>query len=107
MVERRKYHRYEVSHRVIYRDPSQAYKLRREGETETVDVSRGGVRIKLNNLITQGKILKLKIYNASHNEPVDVNARVVWVKKATSDSFVLGLAFTNIGWIESDKLFKP
>lgn len=107
MGERRKYQRYKVSHRVTYRDSSQAYKLRREGESETVDVSRGGVRIKLNNLITKGKILNLKIYNASYNEPVNVDAKVVWVKEAAGDSFVLGLAFTNIGWIESDRLFKP
>lgn len=107
MVERRKYQRYKVSHRVIYRDSSEAYRLRSEGETETLDVSRGGVQIKLNSLISEGKILNLKIYNASYKEPVNVDARVVWVKETTANSFMLGLAFTNIGWIESDKLFNP
>lgn len=107
MVERRKYPRYKFTHRVVYSDVSKTYKVRSEGKTRTEDVSRGGVRMKLNDVIDAGKTLSMRIYNSLHEDPVDAEARVVWSKKMPGDSAAAGLAFTRIGWVESDKLFKP
>ena len=107
MEDRRKYPRYDVSHSVMYCDAARDPELRNEGETTTEDVSRGGIRVKINRLIEDGKILNLKIHNSSYTEPIDADARVVWVKKTLDDMVLLGLSFTRIGWIESDKLLTP
>ena len=104
MEDRRKYRRYDVSYPVNYCDIAIDPELRSEGETTTEDVSRGGVRVKVKQLIESGKVLNLKIHNVSYTKPVDADARVVWVQKTLDEVVLLGLSFTRIGWIESDKL---
>ena len=107
MNERRKYPRYDVSHPVVYRDVLGQSDPTSEGETRTEDVSRGGVSMKINRLVEDGSVLNLKIHNTSYKKPVDADARVVWIKKTIDDVTLLGLSFTRIGWIESDKLLTP
>ncbi|MBU0570968.1 MAG: PilZ domain-containing protein [Candidatus Omnitrophica bacterium] len=107
MQERRKYPRYDVSHPVSYCDVARDPERKSEEETKTEDVSRGGIRVKINRIIEDGRILNLKVRNSSYPEPVDADARVVWVEKTLDDEVLLGLSFTRIGWIESDKLLTP
>jgi len=105
--ERRKYPRYDVSHSVVYRDLLGQSEPTSEDETRTEDVSRGGISMRMNRLVEDGSILNLKIQNASYKKPIDADARVVWIKKTMDNATLLGLSFTRIGWIESDKLLTP
>ena len=106
-MERRKYQRYKLAHKVKYSPLSTNPESSDQGNTQTEDVSRGGVRIRCKNAMDVGKVVNLKIYNSSHKKPIDADARVVWCRKESGDSAVMGLNFTRIGWVESDKLFKP
>ena len=107
MVERRKYPRFKISHMLKYSDAERDSSLRNEGVTRTVDVSRGGLRITRESTIPIGKILNLKIYTSPGAEPVEATGRVVWVRKVHDNSFLMGVSFTKIGWVETDKLFMP
>jgi len=107
MVERRKYPRFKIAHDVCFGDASVVSKIRSEGRTQTEDVSRGGVRMKINAPVESGKVLSLKIYNKSYADPINADATVIWAKKLMNNTSMLGLSFVRIGWIESDKLFTP
>jgi len=107
MKERRRYPRFSFSHKVIYSDALNTYELKSDSRTITENVSRGGIRIRLGKVIEKGKIVNLKIYNSSYNEPVDADAKVVWTRKSVDEVMEAGLNFVRIGWVESDRLFKP
>jgi len=107
MEERRKYPRFKLSHPVLYGSTAEKTESYLENTTRTEDVSRGGVRMKISPLIENGKVLTMKIHNPSCDESVEVVARVVWKRGELDDSTLAGLAFTRIGWIESDKLLRP
>jgi len=104
MEDRRKYPRYDLSHKGICDDMSQA--VLDEG-FETENVSRGGLRIKHKALIPEGRIFCVKIYNPIYDTPLDASARVIWSRKTEDGTVISGLAFTRVGWIECDKLFVP
>lgn len=105
MEERRKYMRLSINYKVNYSRLSENGEMIDEGEAQTEDISKSGVRLKISKFIDEGVILNLKIYNTFHEKPIDCSGRIVWMKKMTDNYFVYGLDFTRIGWIESDKLF--
>ncbi len=105
MEERRKYPRYKLSHKVVYNRVSKTSGTESDGSAQTEDVSRGGMKIRVNDLIGKEGILNLKIYIPSYKDPIDAEAKVVWQKETPDNSIMLGVAFTRIGWTESDKLF--
>jgi len=104
--ERRNYVRFKINYKVDYSRLSENGELLFEGESQTEDVSKGGVRLKLDQFIKEGAILDLKIYNTSYKKPIVCNARIVWVNKERDNCFVYGLDFKRIGWTESDKLIE-
>jgi len=106
MEERRKYIRFKINYKVDCSILSENGELLYEGESQTEDVSKGGVRLKFDKFIKEGTILDLKIYNTSYKKPIDCNARIVWVKKIRDNCFACGLDFKRIGWTESDKLVE-
>ena len=106
MEERRKYRRLGINYKVNYSRLSENGEVIDEGEAQTEDVSKGGVRLKISRFINEGTVLNLKIYNTFYEKPIDCSGRIVWMKKMTDNCFVYGLYFTRIGWIGSDKLFK-
>lgn len=106
MEERRRYPRYPLVHKVIYRSgDSGGSEL--SGETKTVDVSRGGVKVKLPNTVPVNSEIHLEIFNSAYMRPIAADAKVVWLSKAGEDSYAAGLAFTRVGWLETDRLFLP
>jgi c-di-GMP-binding flagellar brake protein YcgR len=106
MEERRKYPRFKISHDILYGDASISESTRNEGKSITEDVSRGGIKVKIKNSVAKGKKINVKIFNREFKEPVDAEVEVVWNENHDTDS-LLGLAFTKIGWVESDRLFLP
>ncbi len=106
MKERRKYMRLKINYKVNYSRFSENGEMIYEGEAQTEDVSKSGVRLKISKFINEGVILNLKIYNTFYEKPIDCSGRIVWMKKMTDNYFVYGLDFTRIGWIESDKLLE-
>ena len=59
------------------------------------------------NPVGKGRILNLKIHILSRKNPIDAEARVIWEKETPDNPVMAGVAFTRIGWTESDKLFRP
>jgi len=106
MEERRKYPRFEVNHPVTLSEDKNTNKLRRQSKAETENVSKGGFLLRTEEPIVAEKVLNLRIYEHSSGEPVDVEAKVVWCNKKHG-SFVQGMAFTKIGWIEADRILRP
>jgi len=106
MKERRKFVRLKINYKVDYFELNENGDLLDKGESQTEDVSKGGVRLKLDKFIKEGSILDLKIYNTSYKKPIDCNARIIWMKKMTDNCFEYGLDFTRIGWTESDRLVE-
>ena len=98
--------RLKINYKVNYSRLSENGEMIDEGEAQTEDVSKSGVRLKIRKFINEGTVLNLTIYNAFYEKPIDCSGRIVWMKKMADNYFVYGLDFTRIGWIESDKLFE-
>ena len=100
MEERRKYPRFDLKHDVIYKSSSG------KGKTVTDNVSRGGIKVKVEEAVDNGQNLDLSIFPFASKDPVDAVSTVVWNRKDMDDSWLMGLAFTKIGWTESDRLIE-
>ena len=105
MEERRKYPRYKFSHKVTYGNPTEPHAVKKDALT--ANVSRGGACLRLDDEIAEGNILGLKVHTSPDQKPVNADAKVIWGRKMEDDSVMVGLAFTKIGWMESERLFKP
>ena len=105
MVERRRFPRYEYAYKVLYKN-GQGLSWNNQAYTE--NVSRSGLRMHVHKLIEEGRLLTLKIFNPSIKEPIKVSAKVVWTAKNGAGKYSgrMGLAFTHVGWTDSEKLIS-
>ncbi len=104
-MERRKFPRYNLVCKVLYKKTSS---LLWRNETYTENISLGGLKIKVKKLLEEGERLKLKIFDPSVKAPIKAEAKVIWAKKISHirNSGAIGLAFTRIGWTDTTRLLK-
>jgi len=67
-------------------------------ETKTVDISAGGVRLKLKERLRENNTYPLIVFLEDEEEPINVFARVVWSSPADKEKeyFFFGLEFVHI-----------
>ena len=85
--EKRRYKRYPVDSRLIVMSKNVRGK---ESRGWCLNISKGGARIMINQKLTIGEILEIKIERA--NDWRKVTGRVVWVKPL-ADGCIAGIAF--------------
>lgn len=82
--ERRIYPRYKTSLRIKYKTPSE------EGISWVKDISRGGVRVFLNDPFRVGTSLKIEVNLPHDSSPILVQGSVVWKQEVQEDA---GISF--------------
>jgi len=73
--ERRKYERFTVPYKVVYATLENS---RRRVKTTTLDISMGGIGIKIQELIKGSGKLKIQIYTPIEKEPIRAEGKLVW-----------------------------
>lgn len=104
MKETRRYIRFncpvKVNYEVFneYAHPKQAY---------TKDISRGGLRLVLNEDITTQSQIKMYIHVPKEKEPIDAIAEVMWVRKDVEKNAVhTGLKFIKISPADKSRILQ-
>ena len=99
MVEKRRYVRVDVPIRVGYRLPGKKVS---KGEALSKNIGRMGICIHLSRTFAVGSLLKLTLGIPGASEPLETEARVVWVDKTEKGDegfrtdYEAGLTFTSL-----------
>ena len=68
----------------------------RKVETHTIDISAGGVRLKLPERLRENHTYPLIIFLDDEEEPINVFARVVWSSPTNEGEYFFGMEFVHI-----------
>lgn len=102
--ERRKHTRYPRSYRVVYSSLDQPTE---EIETESFNISIGGIGIFAKSPIDQGRKLKIKIFSSQYNaDPVEAEGVLRWHEEAGSNDpgYRAGVKFESVPWTRLGEL---
>jgi len=98
MKERRKHKRYNIELKIVYSTAEEPYE---ENKAVSIDISMGGIGMKITQAIKGKGNLKLKIYQKGRREPVPAKGKIVWQKpEAEAGPARAGVEFTEIPWTE-------
>ena len=98
MREKRKYTRYELIYKVVLRPEGD---LSCPVETESFNVSFGGIGVMLKNYIKDTDNITLSIHNPQTAEPIEAKGRLVWQSGSPGvGAQRAGIQFTEIPWTQ-------
>lgn len=100
---KRKHKRYKIDSKVEY---SSVYNPKEINEADVVDISFGGVGIKLAKLLKGNPDVNIKIRHRGTGVTLDGRGKIVWQKGATEDEKRAGIQFIYVALSELKRILN-